>query len=602
MIQKNQRITAGLFIFFMLIVGFQAQCKKSPTSPDVEEYTKPVIWVDTFELSFSAKEKGNNPSSQSITVKNTGQKTLEYTISDDAEWLSIEPEQGSSSGEEVTHTVSVNKAGLSAKDEEYTAKIIISSEAAYNNPQEIKVGLEIAEKMPPKIRVSPQRLSFTVQEGKSSISSKSIDIKNAGEGTLDYSISRSSSWLSVTPYKGRSKGDSKTHTVSVNTKGLKSGTHTGKLIIKDSTASNSPKEVEVSINISESKPPQIWISTQKLAFAAGEGESSPSAKNLYIKNSGEGTLDYSISCNSSWIIVNPQNGQSKGGKIRHSVGVDIRGMSSGSYKGKIVIRDSNAANNPQEVMVSLDISKQQPPQIWVSQQSFSFSATAGGDNPSSKTMYIKNAGGGTLSYQVSSDSSWLAVNPNSGSSSGGKKSHTVSINIEGISAGSYSGTISIVDSGASNSPVAVVVALEISSSASDNKISLSCDPASGGTNTIVEVPISIYGNSIEINDFGLDLTFDSNMFAYQSVAKGNLTSDWSYIDGNEVSSGVLRIGGFAGTAVISTGSTGIIAVVKLKVISTASSDSQTKISIQSFIDDIAGMSPEPASTSFTYKK
>jgi hypothetical protein len=602
MIQKKQKTTVSLFIVFILMAAFQAQCKKSPTSPDVEEYTKPVIWMDTFELSFSAKEKGDNPSSQSISVRNTGQKTLDYTISDDAEWLSIEPGQGSSSGEEVTHTVSVNKSGMSAKGEEYKAIITISSEAAYNSPQEIKVGLEIVEKMPPKIMVSPQRLSFSAQEGKSSISSKSINIKNAGEGTLDYSISRDSSWLSVAPYKGRSQGESKTHTVSIDTKGLKSGTHTSKLIVKDPAASNSPKEVEISVNISEEKPPQIWVSSQTISFNTQEGASSPASKNIFIKNTGEGTLDYSITCNPSWVAVSPQSGRSNGGKITHTVSLDTRGMSSGSYKGKIVVRDSSAANNPQEIMVYLEIAEQQPPQIWVSPQSLAFNSAAGGSNPSSKTMYIKNAGGGTLSYQVSPDSSWLSVSPNSGSSNGGKKGHTVSVNIQGLNAGSYSGSLSIVDSSATNSPAAVNVALEISSSASDNTISLSCDPASGGTNTIVEIPISIYGNSNEINDFGLDLTFDSNMFAYQSVAKGNLTSDWSYIDGNEVSSGVLRVGGFAGTAMISKGSKGIIAVVKLKVISTASSDSQSKLSIQSYIDDIAGMSPEPASASFTYKK
>jgi hypothetical protein len=91
--------------------------------------------------------------------------------------------------------------------------------------------------------------------------------------------------------------------------------------------------------------------------------------------------------------------------------------------------------------------------------SFSFSATQGGSNPSSQTLSIWNSGGGTLSWSVSDSASWLTLSPTSGSSTGETDSVTLSVSISGLSAGSYSGTITISASGATNTPQTVPVSL-----------------------------------------------------------------------------------------------------------------------------------------------
>lgn len=56
------------------------------------------------------------------------------------------------------------------------------------------------------------------------------------------------------------------------------------------------------------------------------------------------------------------------------------------------------------------------------------------------------------------------------------------------------------------------------------------------------------------------------MFEYQSISKGDKTGDWELVDGYDVSSGIVRIGGYAGSAdSISRGSIGSIVKVRLKV-------------------------------------
>src|SRR4030067_2922604 len=78
-----------LFLFASL------SCKKNPIFPNAEELTRPVIWLNISEFSFIAYESGGNPSTQVFKVKNSGKNNLGYSISDDADWLSVEPAHGS---------------------------------------------------------------------------------------------------------------------------------------------------------------------------------------------------------------------------------------------------------------------------------------------------------------------------------------------------------------------------------------------------------------------------------------------------------------------------------------------------------------------------
>jgi len=282
----------------------------------------------------------------------------------------------------------------------------------------------------------------------------------------------------------------------------------------------------------------------------------------------------------------------------------VSDLNSGTYNAEITISDPKASNSPQTIKVTLNVSQQSPPQIWTSTSSLSFSAKEGGANPSSKSFSVKNSGEGTLNYTISDDAAWLSVSPTGGSSSGGENRHTVSVDIDDLSEGSYSGTITITDPDASNSPQEVNVSLEIASQPSGDEISIFCSPSSGSTDTVVSIPVTINGNQNEIKVFGLVLTFDSTMFEFQGVSKGSLTGDWAVVDGNEISSGTIKIGGFAGSGkTIGVGSNGTIVVVKLKVTCSACSDGQqTQLKIDTYTDDISGMTPEPATTKFTYQK
>jgi hypothetical protein len=194
------------------------------------------------------------------------------------------------------------------------------------------------------------------------------------------------------------------------------------------------------------------------------------------------------------------------------------------------------------------------------------------------------------------------VTPASGSSAGASKLHTTSVNISGLTGGTYTGTITITDPAASNSPQIIMVTLNISSPLNDNEVGITMSPKQGGTNTIVTITVNIKGNTSPISDgFGLQLHYDASIFQYQSTARGALTSNWAAVDGN-ANSGTIIVGGFRGSGTtIPTGSQGSIAVIELQVIHNGSSDLSRSITMNSITDDLVGMTIAPSSQTFTYR-
>jgi hypothetical protein len=81
-------------------------------------------------------------------VWNSGGGTLDYSISDNRNWLSVSPSSGTSTGEHDTITVNYSTSGLAAGS--YSATITISDPNADNSPRTIGVSLTIVESsLPP---------------------------------------------------------------------------------------------------------------------------------------------------------------------------------------------------------------------------------------------------------------------------------------------------------------------------------------------------------------------------------------------------------------------------------------------------------------------
>jgi hypothetical protein len=129
-----------------------------------------------------------------------------------------------------------------------------------------------------------------------------------------------------------------------------------------------------------------------------------------------------------------------------------------------VVADCDAEVGPVKVTINVERVAPGPPTfptIGYSPSSFSFEAEEGGANPSDQTLGIWNAGAETLNWSVSDDGAWLSLSPTSGSSTGETDDVTLSVDISGMSADTYTATITITAPGATNTPQTVPVSLTI---------------------------------------------------------------------------------------------------------------------------------------------
>jgi len=103
------------------------------------------------------------------------------------------------------------------------------------------------------------------------------------------------------------------------------------------------------------------------------------------------------------------------------------------------------------------------PTISLNKSSLSPSCTAG-SSPSNDTFTVTNSGGETLDYTVTDNQTWLSGSPTSGTSTGEADTITVTYSTAGLDVGTHYATISVTDTGATNSPQTIAVTLTVSAS------------------------------------------------------------------------------------------------------------------------------------------
>ncbi len=98
------------------------------------------------------------------------------------------------------------------------------------------------------------------------------------------------------------------------------------------------------------------------------------------------------------------------------------------------------------------------PVLSMSPTSLSFSATAGGSDPVPAPLSVSNSGSSSLSYTAATDQPWLHVSPSSGTA---PQTLTVSASIGGMSAGTFTGHVTVTAAGAQGSPALIPVTLTL---------------------------------------------------------------------------------------------------------------------------------------------
>jgi PKD repeat protein/subtilisin family serine protease len=209
----------------------------------------------------------------------------------------------------------------------------------------------------PVIQVTPERLEFQAIQGEPNPEPKTLQITNAGGGTLAWSAAADVPWLKLSPERGTAPSSL---TVAVEISGLPVATHSGRITITATGASNSPLVVPVTLVIQP--PPQpatIQVRPEQLNFRATLGGANPASQTLQISNIGGGIMNWVAVADKPWIKLNPMNGTAPPSAML-TVSVDIDGLSIGGHEGRIIVSAPGATNTPVIVPVSLQITEPMP--------------------------------------------------------------------------------------------------------------------------------------------------------------------------------------------------------------------------------------------------
>lgn len=404
-----------------------------------------ALSVAPASLAFTATAGAANPAAKTLSVANTGGGSLSFTASDDASWLSVTPASGSAPRD---LGVSVDTAGLAAGS--YSATVTVTSAGTTGSPKQIPVTLTVAAA--PALSVTPASLSFSATSGGASPATKTLSVANTGGGTLSFTALDDATWLSVTPASGVAPRDL---TVAADVSGLAAGTYTGKVTVTSAGSTGSPTDVPVTFTVDPPPAtPALAVTPASMSFGAVAGGANPAAKTFGVTNTGTGSLSFTASDNATWLSAAPTSGTAPQDV---TVSVDTAGLAPGTYTGKVTVTAVGAAGSPKDVTVTLVVDP--GPTLAVSPASLSFSAVAGGASPAAKALTATNSGaGGSLPVDASDDAPWLSVTPASGATS---QALSVAVDIAGLTAGTYTGKVTVTSAGAAASPRDVTVTLVV---------------------------------------------------------------------------------------------------------------------------------------------
>jgi len=481
----------------------------------------PGLNVSASSLSFVASVGMGNPPTQTLSISNTGGGgALSWTASSNASWLTVSAGSGTTP---ASITVSANSSVLASGT--YSGTITIASPGAPNSPLTVSVSLLVtniwlssnfATQGLQGWASSP--LGFAngwsiVNQAAQYNGSGDTQIYAGNSAWMDYTLSVPIKLSSASDWPGGIRGRMNPstgagyavwlypaqsllvlyrtaawnidqglvqlaqatvsfdtvnfHTVGLTFQGTQiQALYDGKSVITatDATYPSGLIALEgdtqvisygnVVVSGSTANTVSLAPSPTSLSFGANLGGPNPAAQTVQLTNAGGGSLVWTAISSATWLTTSLAVGSTPS---TLQISANSVTLAAGSYTGTITLVALGAVSPLQVINVSLTVVSP-PPSILLNPTSMSFTANIGQASPPAQTLAVLNGGAGSFAYTISKDATWLSATPSSGSTVG---SVSVSVNSSGLSAGSYTGHVTVTATGIANSPQSVLVTLQV---------------------------------------------------------------------------------------------------------------------------------------------
>lgn len=171
---------------------------------------RPKLTVSTDILEF-----GEENTTLTLDITNTGKGILQWQITEDIEWLECKPLTGKTEKEVSSVVVTVSREGWPKGD--YSRTFVFSSNGG---SAVIKVNMSVSGCA---LQVSPQEIDLGETE-----SSAKLTLTNKGNGSVNYEIKSSNDWICLSKTSGK-VSTTDYMTVTVNRGSLAAGEYSGQI-------------------------------------------------------------------------------------------------------------------------------------------------------------------------------------------------------------------------------------------------------------------------------------------------------------------------------------------------------------------------------------
>jgi uncharacterized protein (TIGR03437 family) len=201
-------------------------------------------------------------------------------------------------------------------------------------------------------------------------------------------------------------------------------------------ATGSPVTIQVTLQVNAGT---ISASPTPLVFTAPAGSTAALTQNVAVSGA-PGPLTFSVSAIASsgnWLTATPGTANTP---ATVQVTANPSGLGINTYAGSITITSPGATGSPITIPVTLNVVA--PQTLTVTPASLQFAYTIGQTGaPAGQTVQVQSSGGAVaFGAAASSTGNWLQVSPATGTT---PAALTVSVNAQGLSAGTYSGTVTV---------------------------------------------------------------------------------------------------------------------------------------------------------------
>ena len=416
------------------------------------------VFPQVNPLSFNMPSGAVNPLPQLLTVASTGTYLGFYAQTFNAaggNWLQVPASfvEGYSQNTPYAIPISINAAGLAPGS--YTGEVLVTT-TNYSESMTVPVTLTVSPSTEAFFDSLPGLLSYSLDTGGNAPPSQQFQIRNAGAGTLSWTLSKSTSdggnWLETSATTGAAPSTVTVTIVPANLPGAGQvpGTFTGQLVLL--TAGS-----EVTIPISVTVGTTAFEQVNALNFTTPSGVINPLPQVITAASTGTRFSFYAsafTAAGGNWLQIPASfvEGYSQSTPYSFPVTINAAGLAPGTYTGEIVMTSTSGSPST-TVPVSLTVKASTAAFFDNLPGQLSFSMLTGGTAPPAQPLQIRNAGAGVLNWTGSTSTAdggaWLSITPASGTAPSIPTVTIIPANLPGGGsvAGTFNGQVVLQTSG-----------------------------------------------------------------------------------------------------------------------------------------------------------